>query len=347
MNSSFVNLVAIQFREFIREPASLFWALLFPIALSGVLGLAFAEKGTTVNPVMVVRNAYSQDAKGQLAALQKDTTLGNRFIFRETSRSAAFLQLKRGTSALVLEPKAAGNFTFHFDPQNEAARTQYLLLEKKLHVSPATQAEIHPVLTNGSRYIDFLIPGMIALGVMNSCIWGIGWGLIEWRIRKLLRRMIATPMSRVEFLLAHFFTRLLLCLVESVSLLIFAGLIFRVSVQGSWLALGAIYLAGVAAFGGIAILVAARPQKTQIGSGIINAVTLSLMILSGVFFSYANFPGWAIRIIEHLPLTLVADGLRAVFNEGAGLQEVAGKCLVLMLYAVTSFWLGLRLFRWH
>ncbi len=348
MNNSFVNLVAIQFREFIREPSSLFWALLFPIGLAGVLGLAFAEKGNVTNRVAVIMNSYSQASKKQIDFLQRDATFDTRFVFKDASRDQAFTQLKRGAVSLILEPLPAGKFSFHFDPQNEAARMQYLLLEKKLQQTPeGAVAEIHPITTQGSRYIDFLIPGMIALGVMNSCIWGIGWGLIEWRIRKLLRRMIATPMSRVEFLLAHFVTRLLLCLIESVSLLLFARLIFDVTVQGSNIALFAVYLTGVAAFGGIAILVAARPQKTQIGSGIINMVTLSLMILSGVFFNYTNFPVWAARIIQFLPLTLLADGLRAVCNEGAGLVQVVGNCLLLLAYGVICFWAGLRVFRWH
>ncbi len=346
MNNSFLNLVAIQFREFVREPASLFWSLLFPIGLSGVLGLAFTEKDPVTSRVAVERNAYVAPLQTKLEAIDPDTLLLNRFAFVYTSRADALLRLKRGEIALIVEPLPAGRLAYHFDPRNEVARTQYLLLDKELSEAPGRESQIRPVQTQGSRYIDFLIPGMIALGIMNSCVWGIGWGVIEWRIKKLLRQMVATPMRKTEFLLAHFATRLTLCMVEAGFLLLFAGTLFGVGLTGSPLAFAMVFTSGVAAFAGIAMLVAARPQKTYVGSGMINLVTLSLTIVSGIFFSYTNFPGWAAGLIEYLPLTLLADLLRKVFNEGAGLAQVAGKSVVLLAYGLVFFTAGLRVFKW-
>jgi ABC-type multidrug transport system permease subunit len=347
MNNSFLNLVAIQFREFVREPASLFWALVFPIGLSGVLGLAFAEKETVTSRVAVERNQYLSMLQPRLQALGPDTLLLNQFAFRYTTREAALLSLKRGEIALILEPTPGGRITYHFDPRNDAARTQYLLLEKELREASAVRSEVKPVSTQGSRYIDFLIPGMIALGIMNSCIWGIGWGVIEWRIKKLLRQMVATPMRKTEFLLAHFATRLVLTLIEAGFLVLFGWTLFGLSVLGSPLAFAVVFASGVAAFGGIAILVASRPQKTYVGSGMINFVTLSFTIVSGIFFSYTNFPGWAAGIIEYMPLTILADLLRKVFNEGAGLAQIAGKSVVLLGYGTVCFFAGMRVFKWY
>lgn len=347
MNNSFVNLIAIQFREFVREPASLFWALVFPVGLSGVLGLAFAEKDAVTNRVAIEQNTYANQLKLKLSAIQPDTLLLNQFSFIFTTPTDALLKLKRGEVALILEPLPGGNTAYHFDPRNELGRTQYLLLDKELNQYAGKEAQIRPVSTQGSRYIDFLIPGMIALGIMNSCVWGIGWGVIEWRIKKLLRQMVATPMRKTEFLLAHFATRLVLCLVEATCLLLFAWLLFGVGIMGSAPAFALVFTTGVFAFGGIAILVASRPQKTYVGSGIINFVTLSLTILSGIFFSYTNFPAWAAKIIEFLPLTLLADLLRKVFNEGAGLAQVAGKSVVLLTYGAICFLVGLRVFKWY
>jgi ABC-type multidrug transport system permease subunit len=188
---------------------------------------------------------------------------------------------------------------------------------------------------------------MIALGLMNSCIWGIGWSLIELRIKKLLRRMVATPMNRSEFLLAQFTTRLILTFFENILLLLFAYFLFDVRVQGSLFTVLILFIAGNIAFGGIAILVAARPAKTQVGSGIINFITLTLTIVSGIFFSYTNFPGWAASVIQYMPLTLLADGFRSVFNEAASVAELGNNIVILLCYGIMCFIIGLRVFKWY
>jgi ABC-type multidrug transport system permease subunit len=188
---------------------------------------------------------------------------------------------------------------------------------------------------------------MIAFGLMNSCIWGIGWNLIELRIKKLLRRMIATPMSKAEFLLAQFTTRLLITLFENILLVLLAYLLFDFRIYGNLASVLLLFIAGNIAFGGIAILVAARPEKNQVGSGIINFVTLAMTILSGVFFSYTNFPEWAVNIIRYIPLTLLADSLRSVLNEGATIMEIAIPISLLLGYGALSFVVGLRVFKWY
>lgn len=145
MNNSFVNLVAIQFREFVREPASLFWSLIFPIGLSGVLGLAFAEKDVVTTRVAVERNAYVAPLQTRLEAIGTDTLLLNRFSFVYTSPADALLKLKRGEIALIVEPLPGGRFAYHFDPRNEVARTQYLLLDKELNAIPGRESQVRPV----------------------------------------------------------------------------------------------------------------------------------------------------------------------------------------------------------
>jgi ABC-2 type transport system permease protein len=326
MNSAFLNLVLMQFKEFIREPETLFWSLIFPIGLSGVLGLAFSRQGELVSNVAVIDNQYRPD-HAQLEVLltaEPDSILANPFAYQPMPEAEAFTALRRGEISVIIEPRANNQLTYHFDPDSETAKVQYLTLNQRLNQAALPQPDIRPVRTRGSRYIDFLVPGLIALGLMNSCIWGIGWNLIEWRIKKLLRRMVASPMKKANFLLAQFTSRLALTLTESSCVWLFAYLFFDFRLQGNFITALLIILAGNVAFGGIAILVASRPQKTQVGSGVVNMVTLSMMILSGVFFSYTNFPAAVAGIIRFLPLTLLADSLRAVFNEGASILEVAG-----------------------
>lgn len=349
MNNSFINLIAIQFRELFREPEVLFWAVLFPVGLSGVLGFAFSQQGTRETKVAIIENAFTANNAGVVLIKKQATdSLGTTKLKMEyVADDQAFLKLKRGEVQLIVRPEEGNRLIYHFDPNNEAAYLQYLMVEKSLQTNSAVVTSVKPVLTRGSRYIDFLIPGMIALGMMNSCIWGIGWSLIELRIKKLLRRMVATPMNKPQFLIAQFTTRLLLTLLENLLLLLFAYFMFDVHIQGSAAGVLALFISGNVAFGGIAIWVASRPEKTQVGSGIINFITLTLTIMSGIFFSYTNFPAWAAKIIQYLPLTLLADGLRSVFNEGASLADVATKVFLLLIYGTICFIIGLRTFKWY
>jgi ABC-2 type transport system permease protein len=348
MNNSFFNLVMIQFREFVREPDVLFWSLVFPVVLSGVLGLAFANQEPVTHQVAVIDNAYAatNPTLRQLESSPKAEQAGQpAFTFSRMSQEAATLQLKRGIVTILVEPHDSAKLVYHFDPKNEQAQLQYWQLEKRL--AGATPTTIAPVHTQGNRYIDFLIPGMLAYGLMNSCIWGIGWSLIELRIKKLMRRIVATPLNRAEFLLAQFAVRLVLSFIEVSVLFLFAYWLFDIRVQGSWAAALAVFLVSIAAFGGMAVLVAARPDKTTVGNGLVSFITLSMLVLSGIFFSYTHFPSWAVGIIQYLPLTLAADTLRSIFNEGLGLVDIAGKLAVLLAYGVVCFVVGLRWFKWY
>jgi ABC-type multidrug transport system permease subunit len=349
MNNSFLNLVTLQIKEFYREPEVLFWSVLFPLALSAILGFAFSQQGMKKSSVAIIDNAYTPTHTG-IALLREqslDSVSKRQINLLVTQQDQAFLKLKRGEVALVLQPAESNSFIYHFDPANEEAYLQYLLLEKKLQSPQGPPSTVEAVSTPGSRYIDFLIPGMIAFGLMNSCIWGIGWNLIELRIKKLLRRMVATPMSKTEFLLAYFTTRLMITFFENILLLLLAFLLFDLRIQGGMLTVFLLFIAGNIAFGGMAILIAARPERNQVGSGIINFITLAMTILSGVFFSYTNFPEWAVKIIRYVPLTLLADGFRSVFNEAADFPQIAMQVLLLLGYGVLSFIVGLRMFKWY
>jgi ABC-type multidrug transport system permease subunit len=197
------------------------------------------------------------------------------------------------------------------------------------------------------RYIDFLVPGLIAFGIMSSILWGISYTIIERRSQKLLRRMVATPMKKSNFLIALMSVRIVMNVVEALVLFLFAWLLFDIHIQGNIGALAVLFLAGNLAFTGIAVLVSSRTSKTEVGTGWINAVTMPMMILSGIFFSYHNFPEWSIDIIKLLPLTALTDGIRSIFNEGAGWMEILAPSLSLSLFGVICFVVGMRLFKWY
>jgi ABC-type multidrug transport system permease subunit len=178
-------------------------------------------------------------------------------------------------------------------------------------------------------------------------MWGISYGIIEKRSKKLLRRLVATPMKKSHFLIALITVRVLMNTIESLVLLIFAIIAFGVKIQGDLSALIIIYLAGNAAFAGIAVFVSSNTSNTEVGNGLINFVVFPMMVLSGIFFSYQNFPDWSIGVIKYLPLTMLTDGVRSIFNEGAGYHEVALPVIILMTIGTVFFSAGLKIFKWH
>jgi len=185
------------------------------------------------------------------------------------------------------------------------------------------------------------------MGVMMSCMWGISYGLIEKRSKKLLRRLVATPMKKSYFLVALITVRIAMNFIESLILFIFALFVFDMVIQGSIPALILLFISGNIAFAGIAVFVSSNTSNTEVGNGLINFVVFPLMVLSGIFFSYHNFPDWSIPVIQKLPLTILADGIRSIFNEGAGFSEVGIPILVLSATGIVFFSAGLKIFKWH
>lgn len=340
MNNSLLNLTLMQFREFIREPAIVFWALIFPLATAYVLGMAFHE-----NRVQSFKVAYTGTA--EFPALERDSLLTDKVKFEiiQTGRAEAEDLLKKGHIKLFIS-EDKGGFTAHFDPADSEAARLFLLIDKQTRkVDSLLKAEA--LEAGGFRYIDFLIPGLIAFGIMNSCLWGIGYSLIEFRMKKLLRRMVAAPMKKWEFMASHLIARLTLSGVESFLLAGFAYLLFDVTVSGSIIAFMILFIAGNLLFAGIAMLIASRANTTRSGNGLVNLVTLPMMVLSGIFFSYRNFPDEVVPIIEYLPLTVLTDAIRAVFNQAAGIADILPAAGGLFAVGLLLFALGIKLFRWN
>jgi ABC-type multidrug transport system permease subunit len=359
------QLTVAQFLETIREPEVLFWGMLFPVLISIGLGLAFTQTAESKFQVIVVeKNQTELDSLLSIYAQQnqkegkdaytwkvKDKTLGNtEFNFIHSDWRSAIIALKRG-EADVIVTDSLGKIRYHFDPHNSQAQLVYMklsaLMKSPVSTADIQQTNIEPLTLKGVRYIDFLIPGLISFGIMSSILWGISYTIIERRSQKLLRRMVATPMKKSNFLIALMFVRIIMNVVEALVLFFFAWLLFDIHIQGNIGALIVLFLAGNLAFTGIAVLVSSRTSKTEVGTGWINAVTMPMMILSGIFFSYHNFPEWSIGVIKLLPLTALADGIRSIFNEGAGWTEIIIPSLSLSLFGVICFVVGMRLFKWH
>jgi ABC-2 type transport system permease protein len=369
------QLISALFREIIREPGVLFWGILFPILMSLGLGLAFTKKSDVIRKVAIINITENTSAGSEKSAVAsflrnncenstsgekdkwrwkytiKDEKLGNSvFMFYDMKWEDAVRLLKRGTINVLLLGMN-DSVEYHFDPLNPDAQLTYLKLSTivgKGSVQPVhSESEIKPLTATGTRYIDFLVPGLIAMGVMMSSMWGISYGIIEKRSKKLLRRLVATPMKKSHFLIALITVRIVMNFIESLVLFLFALIAFKMSIQGSISALILMFLSGNIAFAGIAVFVSSHTSNTEVGNGLINAVVFPMMVLSGIFFSYQNFPEWSLPFIKNLPLTMLTDGIRSIFNEGAGFHEVTIPILILLASGSLFFSVGLKIFKWH
>jgi ABC-2 type transport system permease protein len=342
---SYELLLMARLKEMYREPEVIFWVFVFPILLALGLGIAFRNKPADLSRVALVDGPESAHAMELLRAASAAGTVHADML----PAAEAFNEFRLGKVDLVVTPHAGG-FEYLYDPARpESVLARSVtddLLESAAGRKNLFAATARVSSEPGARYIDFLIPGLLGMNLMNSGMWGIGFALVDLRQRKLLKRYVASPMRRSDFLLAMASSRLVLMLIELVLLLGFGVLAFHMRVTGSWASILIISSLGALCFSGLGLLTASRAQKIETASGLINLVMMPMWILSGVFFSYERFPALLHPLIKALPLTALNDALRAAILEGAPLTHQAVRLVILGLWGVLSYLLALRWFRW-
>jgi ABC-2 type transport system permease protein len=339
-----VQLTQVRYREFFREPEAVFWVFIFPVLLAAGLGIAFRNRAPERTIVAVVQR---RDADTSLAAA---LGRGVDLEIRVMSDSAAHEALRTGDVALVAVP-ANGGVEYRYDDTRPESRAARLLADNALQRAEGRRDPVavgdRVVRERGARYIDFLIPGLLGMNLMGSGIWGLGFAIVDARKKRLLKRLIATPMSRFQYLASFALSRLTLLFVEVGLLLGFAVLVFGVPLRGSLPLLVLICLVSSLSFASLGLLIASRAQTMEGASGLMNLVMLPMWIFSGVFFSASRFPEAIQPLIQALPLTAVIDALRANILRGAGWQAVAPDLAIITAWLVLSFFLALKLFRWR
>jgi ABC-2 type transport system permease protein len=325
----------------LRQPEAVFWVFVFPLLLALALGYAFREKPPDKIPVGVVE---SREASGLAAALEESPALRVRTYEELEGREA----LRVGRISLLVE--ASSTVTFRFDPTRPDSRIARLEANEALQRNAGRRDVVDVseaiVREKGSRYIDFLMPGIIGLNLMGTSMWGIGFAIVTARTQKLLKRLVATPMSRAEFMASQLLSRLLFLAAEVVVLVGFAWIIFDVGVRGSILLLCLFCLLGAAAFAGLGILVAARAETIEGVSGLMNLVMVPMWLFSGVFFSADRFPDATQPFIQALPLTALNDALRGIMIEGTGIVGLLPELVNLTVWCVVAFVVALKIFKW-
>jgi ABC-type multidrug transport system permease subunit len=337
-----VALTRARVLEFIREPEAVFWVFAFPVIMALVLGFAFRDKAPEKLPVGV-----TSGPSGGLAGRPLASSLLRTIPF--ATLEEGLQALRTGKIALLVEDRQP--LVYHFDPTRPDARLARLEVDDAVQRAagrgdpvPIREEEMHE---KGSRYIDFLLPGILGLNLMGTGIWGIGFGIVNARLKKTLKLMTATPMRKSEYLLAQILSRLFFLVLEIAVILAFGVFAFGVPIRGSLTLLLATALLGSLSFAGLGLLVAARAKTLEAASGLMNLVMVPMWLLSGVFFSAERFPRAAQPLIRALPLTALNDALRAVMLEGKGAAAIASLLLLLAAWGIVTFAVALKIFRWQ
>ncbi len=359
-NSPFFQLYLARLREFIRQPARIFWVYGFPMLLAVVLGFAFQNRPPA--PVQAdlvagpdaraVEKAVADHNARAAAASPSTRAIAPIIELSERPEAEALRRLKTGKTPIVIVPDGETSWNYHFDPTRPEAASARLAIDDVLQqaagrTNPRWTTDVL-VTEPGSRYIDFLIPGLIGINAMGGGLWGVGFFLVNMRIGKLLKCFVATPMPRRDFLGAILASRLTFLIPDVAVLLMLGVFAFGMPIRGSLALVVGLDVIGALAFAGIGLLVASRTSTTETVSGLMNLVMLPMWLLSGVFFASERFPDAVQPFIQALPLTQLVSSLRLVILEGAGLSDfdVLKAIAILAAWAVGTFWLALRLFKW-
>lgn len=340
----FFQLLLCNIRGHLREPEAIFWTYGFPLLMVIGLGLAFSD---SAQPRVAFDVVQGPAAEKVLQALGDDSA----FTVSVKPAAEAFERLRRNQTPLVVTQDQSGVWEFHFDPSNPEGRSARATVDDGLQRASGRRdvlkIESVEVNTPGARYVDFLVPGLIGMNLMGGGMWGIGFMLVDMRIKKLLKRLIGTPMHRGQFLLSVVGNRVIFFIPEAFVLLLVSALLFGVPIAGSVAAILVVAFIGAMAFAGLGLLAASRARRIESISGILNVVMLPMWLCSGIFFSAERFPDWMQPFIQALPLTQLINALRAVILEGQSLAAQVLPLLILSAWAAVGFGLALRWFRWN
>ncbi len=340
-HNALFQLCLARLRDLLRMPEALFWVFVFPVLLTLVLGFAFRSSGPADVPVAVLEGEGA-------TAIFEDLDGADELTVTRLDEDEARRQLRGGQVDVVVIPGEP--WSYWFDPTRPESRQARLLVDDRLQRSAGRTDVVvagkREMKETGSRYIDFLVPGLLGMNLMGTGMWGIGFNIVQTRSQHLLRRLIATPMRRSDYLFAQILGRLVFLVPEVALLVGFAYFVFDVPLRGSIVALSSVCLLGATTFAGLGLLVAARPRTIEGVSGLMNLVMMPMWLGSGVFFSTGRFPDVVQPFVQALPLTALNDALRALMLDGASLLSVAGELGIVAAWGLVSFAVALAVFRW-
>ncbi len=329
---------------FLREPEALFWVFAFPVLLALVLGYAFKERGTVTVRIGLLPG---EGAAAVRASLEADSAIE---VVPFEDEALARRKLYGGAVAILVRPRADAAPELVFDPQRPDAELAHLRVSDALQRGAGRRdplaLDVVRVEEAGSRYVDWLVPGLLGMNLMSTGLWSTAFALVNIRHRKLLKRFLVTPMRRGSYLMSFVLARLVFLIMEVAIILLFAWWLLGVPQRGSFLTLSWLCLLGGTAFAGLGILIGARAKTPEGVSGIMNLVMMPMWLCSGIFFSYERFPELLHPLIRALPLTALNDSLRDVMLAGDGFVQVLPEMGIQLAWGTVCFAAALRIFRW-
>jgi ABC-type multidrug transport system permease subunit len=337
-----IELTLARLREFVREPEALFWTFLFPIIMSVAMAFAFPSSSAQTVRVGITPGAGS-DAIRQALSAAKDVVL------KELPADDQLRALRNGEVHLIVEP---GNPpTYRFDPMRAESRLARLVVDDVLKGVAGRKepwrAKEDLIEIPGSRYVDWLIPGIISLSIMNNGLWSIGFMTVQARLRKLLKRLAASPMRRRDYLMAPVLARLVFLGPEVAAPLLFGVIVFGMPVRGGFISIGMVAILGALMCGALGLLMGSRARTFEAASGLMNLMSVPMWVLSGVFFAASNFPDAVQPLIQVLPLTALVDAMRAVILEGASFTAIRNELAIMAGWTILPFAVALKIFKWR
>ncbi len=350
------KLIVASLKMYARQREALVWNILLPLFMIFLFGFVnFGGLGTL--DVGVVNEA-GPPAEELLAALRKVQTLN----LSEGTREAELAELAKGERAAVavIPPSyRVGTSTdltvYANDGKPQESQLAALVLQRVFdemafaQSPPATRVTVttKPVKARNLTYIDFLIPGILAMSIMQTGIFGVAFGFVSLKKRGILRRLWVTPINPNDFIIAQVVTRLIVLMIQIVIMVGVGVLFFKLHFIGSLLDMFLVGLLGGVVFLAIGFALAGISRSEDQVAPLANVITLPMLLLSGVFFSRSNLPGFIHTITDYFPLTYLADGMRSIAIDGASLASIGVQLIGLGVWCIASVVLAVKMFRWE
>ena len=326
-------------REFYRDKAGLGWNIFMPFLMVFSFAFIFSGKSEDVFKVGVLTRAWDQ-TRESIPFLR---TRHIQFI-PVKDLGLAVTEVERQQLDLLLDPTAPPRYWV-----NEHSAKGYLV-ERLLQAASAGSGalpERQSVSGRALRYVDWVLPGVLGMNIMFSSLWGVGWVIVRYRKNGVLRRLRATPLSALEFLIAQVLSRLAVVLTASMIVYLGADVFLDFVMRGSYLALFLVYLAGALCFISLGLIVASRLRTEELADGVLNLISWPMLLLSGVWFSMEGAGPAAQAASRLFPLTHLVDAARQIMVDGAGVTQVLPEIELLAGVSLLLLLLSAWIFRWE
>lgn len=323
--------------EFVRDTSAMSWNLIVPVLLVAGMAMIFSGPGQPLFKAAVIAPSGAVlDAK-----LHPFLATPHVQFYRETSIEEALPKVQRHRIDMLLDLSTTpGKYWINEESPKGTTLERVLAgtAGPKLQRETASGAQI--------RYVDWVVPGVLGMNIMFSCLFGIGYVIVRYRKSGYLKRLNATPMRAIEFICAQLLSRLVLIMVITVAVYVGTDLILHFRMEGSYLNLFLVALTGAIAMIAMGLTVAARVTSEELAGGLLNVISSPMMVVSGVFFSMDGSPKILQDAAKIFPLTHMIDAARAVMLDGAGLAQIAPQLAILSAMAVVFLAAGALMFKW-